>query len=156
MIRQSVLSGLCAVLLLQGCAETPLGPTVQVMPPPTKPFEIFQQDDASCRQFSTNQVAGQAERENNRAVGAAFLGTVLGAGLGAAVGGGRGAAIGAGSGAIVGTGVGAGGSGATQGSIQQQYDIAYSQCMYSKGNIVPGAAPAYPGAAPGYPGAPSY
>jgi len=41
--------------------------------------------------------------------------------------------------------------------IQQQYDIFYSQCMYARGNQVPGFAPAqyalppYPGAAPGAP-----
>jgi hypothetical protein len=46
--------------------------------------------------------------------------------------------------------VGAGTSGGTQLPIQQQYDNAYSQCMYSKGNQVPGFQPAnvYPPPAP--------
>src|SRR5260221_199424 len=39
-------------------------------------------------------------------------------------------------------GAGAGTSSGTQLTIQQQYDNAYSQCMYSKGNQVPGFQPA--------------
>jgi hypothetical protein len=128
-------------LLLSGCAQTPLGPTVQVMPGPGKSFEAFQYDQASCKQFAEQSVAGQAQNANNRAVGAAAIGTVLGAGLGAAIGGGRGAAIGAGSGAIAGTGLGMGSSSGEQMGIQQQYDNAFAQCMYAKGEMVPGYGP---------------
>jgi hypothetical protein len=128
-------------LLLSGCAQTPLGPTVQVMPGPGKSFDAFQFDQAGCKQFAESTVAGQAQNANNRAVGAAAIGTLLGAGLGAAIGGGRGAAIGAGSGAIAGTGVGMGGSSNEQFGIQQQYDNAFAQCMYAKGNMVPGYGP---------------
>ncbi len=128
-------------LLLSGCAQTPLGPTVQVMPGPGKSFDAFQYDQAGCRQFAESSVAGQAQNANNRAVGAAAIGTVLGAGLGAAIGGGRGAAIGAGSGAIAGTGLGMGSSSNEQYGIQQQYDNAFAQCMYAKGNMVPGYGP---------------
>jgi uncharacterized protein YcfJ len=87
-------------------------------------------------------VAGQAQSANNRAVGTAAITTVLGAGLGAAIGGGRGAAIGAGSGALGGAAIGAGGSSNQQLSIQQQYDNAYAQCMFTRGNMVPGMGPA--------------
>jgi Putative peptidoglycan binding domain len=148
-------SGVVALgLLLSGCAQTPLGPTVQVMPGPGKSFDAFQFDQAGCRQFAESAVAGQAQNANNRAVGAAAIGTVLGAGLGAAIGGGRGAAIGAGSGAIAGTGLGMGGSSNEQYGIQQQYDNAFAQCMYAKGNMVPGYGPmmvnAPPPPPPGY------
>ena len=57
-----------------------------------------------------------------------------------------GAAIGAGAGALAGTAYGANGSQYEQGGIQRQYDIAYTQCMYSRGNQVPG----YRGAPRGY------
>ena len=135
--------------LLAGCAQTPLGPTVAVMPSPGKPFDVFATDQAVCKQFADSQVGGGAQSVNNQQVGTAVLGTVLGAGLGAAIGGGRGAAIGAASGAVGGTALGAGS--ATQGrySLQQRYDLAYSQCMYSRGNQVPGFTPA-PVYAPGY------
>ena len=132
---------LAAALLLDGCAMTPMGPTVQVLPGRGKPFEAFQQDQAVCMQYASQMVAGQAERANTMGVGAAVLGTALGAGLGAAVGGGSGAAIGAASGAAVGTGVGASGSAGAQGGIQYQYDNAYVQCMVSKGNMLPAPHP---------------
>jgi hypothetical protein len=135
-------SGIAALgLLLSGCAQTPLGPTVQVMPGPGKSFDAFAADQAGCKQFAEGAVAGQAQNANNRAVGAAIIGTALGAGLGAAIGGGRGAAIGAGSGAVVGTGVGMGSSSNEQVGIQVQYDNAFAQCMYAKGNMVPGYGP---------------
>ena len=108
---------------------------------PGKSFEAFTYDQAGCKQYATDTVAGQAQNANTRAVGAAAIGTVLGAGLGAAIGGGRGAAIGAGSGAVAGTGIGMGSSSGDQYGIQQQYDNAFAQCMYSKGNMVPGYGP---------------
>ena len=143
-------------LLLQGCATTPLGPTVQVLPGRNKPFEVFQQDVAICTQYASSQVQGQADRANSQAVGGAVLGTVLGAGLGAAVGGGRGAAIGAASGAAFGTGVGASGSANSQYGIQAQYDNAYAGCQSSRGNrvsqpaLVVQPAPYYVAPAPYY------
>ena len=39
--------------------------------------------------------------------------------------------------------------------LQVQYDRAYVQCMYAKGNVVPGAAAPGPGVAPPPPGTPS-
>jgi hypothetical protein len=135
-------SGVVALgLLLSGCAQTPMGPTVQVMPGPGKSFDAFQFDQAGCRQFADQSVAGQAQNANNRAVGAAALTTVVGAGLGAAIGGGRGAGIGAASGALGGTGIGAMSSSGQQLTIQQQYDNAFAQCMFAKGNMVPGYGP---------------
>jgi hypothetical protein len=132
------------LLLLDACAATPLGPTIPVMPAPGKPFDVFQSDQLLCKQFAENQVAGGAQQANNRQVGTAIIGTVLGAGLGAAIGGGRGAAIGAGAGALGGTAIGAGPAANAQMSLQQQYDLAYAQCMYTRGNQVPGFMPPPP------------
>ena len=137
---------------LAACAATPMGPTVQVMPGPGKTFDAFQMDQSSCKNFAADQVRGQAEASNQRAVGTAVLTTVLSAGLGAAVGGaygnaGAGAAIGAAAGAGTGAGFGAGGSANDQMNIQQQYDNAFSQCMYAKGEQVPGFAPVMVGVA---------
>jgi len=149
-------TALAALLLLDGCVSQPLGPTVQVMPAPGKPFDVFQQDQAECKQYADQQTAGGAQQANNQQVLTGVVGTVLGAGLGAAVGGGRGAAIGAGAGAIGGTAYGAGPAQYAQMSLQQRYDAAYSQCMYAHGNQVPGyypPGPPPPGYAPpvGYP-----
>ena len=144
---------LIALTTLSACASHPMGPTVAVMPAPNKPFSVFQDDQIICKNYADQQVAGSAQAANNSALGSAAIGTILGAGLGAAIGGGRGAAIGAAGGAGAGALYGTGQSNTAGLSIQQRYNIAYEQCMYSKGNQVPGyaAAPA-PSAQP--PGAP--
>lgn len=131
-------------LLLAACASPPMGPTVQVLPSPNKPFQVFQQDQFDCKQYAQSQVAGQAEAVNQGTVGSVAVGTVLGGLLGAAIGNHQGAGIGAGVGAIAGTSTGANSAAYGQGSIQAQYNNAYVQCMYSKGNQVPGARPQYP------------
>lgn len=129
-------AGLACAGLLAACAAEPIGPTVQVLPAQNKPFEVFQQEQATCKQYASQQIAGQADAANNRGVGAAVLTTALGAGLGAAIGGGHGAAIGAAGGGLVGADIGAGQSAGADRSIQHQYNLAYSQCMYAKGDQV--------------------
>jgi hypothetical protein len=153
---------LAPMLLLSACASQPMGPTIGVMPAPDKSFDAFQSDQAVCKQYADSEVQGGAQSANNRQVGTAVVGTLLGAGLGAALGGGRGAAIGAGAGALGGTAVGAGPSAAAQYSLQDRYNIAYAQCMYAHHDQVPGYQPAggpppygdargYPPPPPGYP-----
>jgi len=125
-----------AIVLLAGCASAPQGPTVPVMPAPNKPFQVFQEDQAVCNQYA-QQVIGPAQQQlQNQQIGSALI-----AGLGAAVGGGHGAAIGAGAGAVAGTAYGANAAGYESMNMQQRYDMAYSQCMYSRGNQVPGFQP---------------
>ncbi|MGH6888839.1 MAG: YMGG-like glycine zipper-containing protein [Rhizomicrobium sp.] len=122
---------------LAGCVTPPMGPTIPVMPGANKSLQTFQQDESVCEGYASRRVAGQAEAANNTAIGEGILGTALGAGLGAAVGGGRGAAVGAASGAVVGTAVGANTSAGAQFSLQQRYNMAYAQCMATKGDRVP-------------------
>lgn len=138
-----IISAVLPGLVLAGCAQTPLGPTVSVMPGAGRSFESFQADQAGCKQYAGDQVKGQAEQANQRAVGAALLTTALGAGLGAATGSfggvaGYGAGVGAASGSLVGAAVGAQSSSMEQMGIQQQYDNAFAQCMYAKGEQVAG------------------
>jgi hypothetical protein len=142
--RVFVSAGILA--MLAGCAATPMGPTVQVMPGPGKSFDAFVADQATCKTYAAQQVQGQADAANQRAVGGAVLTGLLGAGLGAAVGSvggnaGAGAAIGAATGTSAGALGGADASSQAQWSIQQQYDNAFAQCMYAKGEQVPGFAP---------------
>jgi uncharacterized protein YcfJ len=132
-----------ATIVLAGCVTPPRGPTIPVMPGPNKNFDAFRRDDDACRDYAFQVTNGGAKEANNKAVASGVIGTVLGAGLGAAVGGGRGAAIGAASGAVVGTAVGANSSDRSQGGLQRQYDIAYAQCMSSKGNQVNMGGPGY-------------
>ena len=92
-------------------------------------------------------MAGDADKANNDTLLDTGIGAVGGAALGALIGGGRGAAVGAGIGAGGGAAVGAGNSDRKQWSAQKRYDYAYEQCMYSKGNQIPGTY-YYPQAVP--------
>jgi len=134
---------LCALVAVGGCATLPSGPSVRVLPAPGKTFEQFQVDDAICRQWADRQIGKPQDTANQNTLTGAAVGTVVGAGLGAAIGAasgnpGAGAGIGAGSGLLVGTA-----SGASSGQVygmeaQRRYDNTYVQCMYSKGNQIPG------------------
>ena len=154
---KGILLLLLAALVLNACATMPTGPSVMVWPGPGKPFEIFQSDDAVCRQWANQQVGGQpGEGANQTLVSGAAVGTMLGAGLGAAIGAatghfGAGLGIGAASGAVMGTAAGIGPSYGARWEVQRRYDHAYMQCMYSKGNQVPGVR-AYRRAVPPPPG----
>ena len=134
----SVLAGL---LLLGGCAETPMGPTIPVMPGPNTSLSSFQNDQAVCRNFADQAARDQAQGANVRGLGGAALTTALGAGLGAAIGGGRGAGIGAASGAVAGTAMAARNTSDANVSIQAQYNNAFASCMFSLGNAVPSMGP---------------
>lgn len=145
---------LFTVVTLGGCATMPIGPTVSVMPSPGKPFEVFMSDDGICRGWAQQQIGGTSPSQNaneNTAAGA-VVGTVVGAGLGALIGAatgnaGAGAAIGAGAGLLGGTSIGSEAGAASAYQLQRSYDLAYQQCMYSRGNQIPGVvrrrAPAY-------------
>jgi hypothetical protein len=135
---------LLALLVIGGCATIPTGPSVMVLPPPEKPFEVFQAEDAVCKQWAAQQIGlSPQETVNQNTVTGAVAGTVIGAGLGAAIGStsgdmGAGAAIGAASGLLLGTAAGADSARFYGWEAQRRYDIAYMQCMYAKGNQIPG------------------
>lgn len=133
------------LVVLGGCATMPTGPTVMVMPGPGKPFEVFATDDSICRQWALRQIGGASPSEtaNQNLASGAVIGTLVGAGLGAAIGAatgdvGAGAAIGAGAGLLGGTAMATNPAYASGWELQRQYDIAYQQCMYAKGNQIPG------------------
>ena len=133
-----------ALLVLCGCATIPNGPSVRVLPGEGKTFEEFQADDAVCRQWASQSIGiSPQETVNRNAVTGAAVGTAVGAGVGALLGAatghaGAGAAIGAGSGLLVGTASGAEAGNISGWEAQRRYDNTYVQCMYSKGNQVPG------------------
>jgi hypothetical protein len=144
MRNRKSLAVLAACLLTTGCAVGPTGPMVRVMPEPNKPFEVFAQEQTDCEHYASNQIAENAQAANSRALGATALGAVLGLGVGAATGSGRLATVGAVSGGAIGAAVGTDEARYAGYSLQRRYDIAYSQCMYAKGNQVPGMVAAAP------------
>jgi hypothetical protein len=168
--RRRVAGGtlLLAAAGLHGCAVTPYAPSVAALPGPQASPPQYQADDSTCRQSAQAQVAPAADAANGQAAGSALLGAAAGAAIGALIGygsyggyghyAGQSAATGAGIGLMYGGAVGAGGSQAANVSLQQRYDVAYAQCMASRGYRVSGpgygyrAAPAYPVYPPPPPG----
>jgi len=155
----NVVSIIVTVLLLfTGCATAPLGPTIQVMPAPGKPFAKFQTESEECQAWAFQQMGGQeaVDRINSNAVLYGIIGGAIGAGIGALSGASwghgprssgryaaRGAAMGAGIGTAAGAAQGAAASAYSGQQLQMIYDDAYVQCMYSKGNQVPGPVQEY-------------
>jgi hypothetical protein len=149
MSRILVTASLIAAVLISGCATAPMGPTALVMPAQGKPFEVFAREQAMCKQFAGGEVDGDATMMNMKQFGSAAISTALGAGLGAAVRGRRGAEAGGAMGAMVGAASASNGSARDQNNLQGRYNLAYTQCMYSRGNQIAGAPHAAPRAAKG-------
>jgi hypothetical protein len=128
---------LISMMLLASCAQMPTGPSVAVMPGPNKPFEIFMQDDQLCRSWASHAI-GLADHDAaaEQMLASTLTGAAIGAIAGAAGGGHRSVETGAAFGTVVGASVGGNQSTVTAWNAQRRYDIAYQQCMYSKGNNV--------------------
>ena len=128
------------LMVLAGCASQPLAPRVAVMPAPGKPFDLFAAEERTCRLYAEQSVGvGQDDPAARRAIESGIVGTAIGALAGAAVGGHEGAGVGAAAGLIAGAAVGHDESAYVTRDLQRRYDIAYQQCMYAKGNQVPGS-----------------
>ena len=143
MKKSHLILPLAAALVLGGCVTVPTGPTVMVLPGSQKSFDQFQGDGAACQQFAMNVVAPQGQAAANNAAANAAVGTALGAAAGAIIGSatgqaGQGAAIGAGTGLIFGSAAGSNVAYGSSYQMQRNYDMAYMQCMYARGNQVPG------------------
>ena len=145
MTMRLVLVPLAALLALSGCVTVPVGPAVRVLPGAQKSLEQFQADDGACRQFAYDAIGGAnaAQSAENAAAANAVVGTLIGAATGAVLGsvsnqGGQGAAIGAGTGFLFGSAAGANTAGYSSYALQRNYDSAYMQCMFARGNQVPG------------------
>jgi len=139
MMRKLLPAVACAGLL-SACVTVPQGPSVMALPGAGKTWNVFQQDDAYCRQFASGQTGNVAQNTANSGVESAAVGTVIGAAAGALIGGHQGAAVGAGSGLLVGSMAGVGAAQDSGHITQRGYDNAYIQCMYAHGEKVPMSA----------------
>jgi hypothetical protein len=54
---------LIATALLAGCATTPRGPGVLVLPGSTKTFDQFRADDGQCRPYASEQIRNNDSQE---------------------------------------------------------------------------------------------
>jgi hypothetical protein len=94
-------------------------PTATVMPTPGKSLDVFAIEQTACKQFAEQQIAPARNQANNQVLATALT-TQADDPL-----------------SVVQTK-----AGEVTSVLQQQYDIAYAQCMYAKGNQVPGYAAA--------------
>jgi len=140
---------LMVMAFVSGCATMPTGPSVLVLPTPGKTIEQFNSEDIACRQWAGERSGASAQdTATKNTVSGVAVGTAIGAGAGALIGSatgqaGEGAAIGAGTGLLVGTASGANAGQVYGWEAQQRYDYAYVQCMYAKGNQIPGVVGRY-------------
>lgn len=147
---------LAAPLWLAACATYPPGPRVAALPGSSRSFDQFRHDERDCRHYAEERVAGRGDA--NATLKGAAVGTVVGALAGAAIGGRDAAGAGAGVGLVAGTLAGADEARHGNRGSQRDYDAAYTQCMYARGNRVPVAGTVRPsppvpppGSAPAYP-----
>jgi hypothetical protein len=155
------LAPVAAAFVLGGCVTVPTGPTVMVLPGPQKSLDQFNSDGMSCQQYAQNVVAPAGVAAANNAAANAAVGTVLGAAAGAIIGSatgqaGQGAAIGAGTGLLFSTPSTSSMAYASSWQMQRSYDVAYMQCMFARGNQLPGQIaprpqPVYSYPPPNYP-----
>lgn len=145
-MRTNIALALVLAGTLSACATLPPGPSVEVLPAPGKPFDVFAAEDAQCRAYAQQQSGAEPDALAQRqVVGGAAAGAALGAATGALLSGGEaGAARGAaGAGLLLGGLAGANAAEVGGRRLQRRYDIAYDQCMYAHGNQVSGYAQPY-------------
>src|ERR1019366_2280560 len=129
-----------AVLIVAGSTTPhPMGPGVTVMPAPGKPFEMFAAEEHECRQYAEQSLGLTPDAAASKSfAGSAVAGTAIGTAAGALLGGRQGAAVGAGVGLLAGSASGSNQAAYSSRDAQWRYDNAYKQCMYAKGNQIPG------------------
>ena len=117
MRRLSALSvvAVAHIVALAGCVPATLAPTVVVTPGPGKSAADFAADQTGCLAQANQQMAPAIQAANNQIVGNTLLGVT--------------------------PDVTAQSAQSAQVTLQQQYNVSYSACMYAKGDIVPGYAP---------------
>lgn len=102
------------IVVLAGCVPAVMGPTVSATPGPGKLPAAFASDHAACTARANQQLAPVVQAANNQVAGTALLNVMTGTGQDAVA---------------LNT--------QTTATLQQQYDAAYSACMYAEGDNVP-------------------
>ena len=138
MTRALILLSMATAFSIAACTSLPTGPDVMVLPGSGKSLEQFSGDDGLCRQWAEQQTGINTSNASKESIATgAAVGTVLGAAGGAAIGAAAGnpalgAAAGSGVGLLGGGAYGAGNAQRGEWTLQDRYDVAYMQCMYTK------------------------
>ncbi|MFZ9264067.1 MAG: hypothetical protein ACO222_02775, partial [Polynucleobacter sp.] len=113
-----------ATILMVGCATTPVGPSLTVMPAPGKPFDVFKNDDKECRDYAQNSLNTTADEiAAKNTAKTAIVGAALGAVAGAVANGGSSKNVGTGAavGLLGGAAMGATGGNDASKEVQRRY-----------------------------------
>jgi hypothetical protein len=112
-------AALILAALVSGCASAPTAPSVMVLPGLGKSFEQFNADDAVCRQWGLHATGRAPAEAATSDAGGPTSGATAASGAGGTVYSGQ--------------------------EGQWRYDMAYQQCMYSRGHQIPGVPAGYRG-----------
>ncbi|MGZ3788095.1 MAG: hypothetical protein ACXVLQ_06200 [Bacteriovorax sp.] len=116
------------LVLFFGCSSsTPSGPKVAVMPGPNKPYEVFLGEHHFCREFALQSIGKSPKKTSANSIDTATAENATGAAAGPIAEGPMAKATGEMSKVEY-----------KGRDLQWSYDMAYTQCMYAKGNRVPG------------------
>jgi hypothetical protein len=112
--RWAKLAAAAQIAVLAGCVPTTMAPTVTATPGPGKLPANFAADQNACSAQASQQMATTVQAANNQVAGTALQNVLTGTGDNAVTVNAQATA-----------------------ALQQQYDTAYSMCMYAKGDNVP-------------------
>ncbi len=123
------------IIVLAGCVPAVMAPSVAATPGPGKMPTDLASDTTACAAQANQQMAPAIQAANNQVAGTVLLNAVIGGG-GSAAAGASNSEVAANS-VANGATAGAANAQAAAATLQQQYDVAYSQCMYARGDNVP-------------------
>jgi hypothetical protein len=127
---------IAAAAQIIGCVPTVTAPTVVVTPGPGKSPSDFAADNSACTVQGNQQIAAAKNAANNQIAGTALLSAAVNAGNSAGTGAKKSVvAANAAEGAVI---AAIASEGAAQARLQRQFDVAYSECISAKGDIIPG------------------
>jgi hypothetical protein len=130
------ITALVVFIAVSAVACTPKYPLTTVLPGLQTNFTAFKAQDETCRAWAAERTHSNAAKMTLGTVGGTVFGAAVGVGVGALTANPHAVINGA-----IGGGVGAlgGGALATRNtlSVHDQYDRAYTQCMYAQGNQIP-------------------
>lgn len=122
------------------CASAVRSPTVVVAPSRDKSPSVFADDNLTCMAVATQLGEAAKNSSNTQVAGSALMNAAFNASNSAAAGA-KGSMVAANAAAGALTTVIAGGQ-VAQVALQRRFDLAYAECMYSRGNSLPGFADA--------------
>jgi hypothetical protein len=136
--RKGLWISAAAAAQIVGCSSAVQSPTVVVAPAQDKSPSAFAADNSTCTAVATQQGEAAKNSANMQIAGSAVMNAAFSAGNSVAAGA-RGSMVAANAATGALTSAIASGQ-AAQATLQRRFDLAYAECMYARGNSLPGFA----------------